>query len=282
MLRPALLIATLALGCNSASRAAPPPEDVAPPVTASSAWSGNVLRITGGECQPCAVRFAIGRAVGATEPQLAVALEDGLGDIKVRFRGEVRTVSRKRAVVALPPSLFGDMNLKTGLVQLDEPVQIEVAHVTPFAVTIPAQRYGAALLFVDAPPVAFAGEDSSTPATARTAWTMLADRGPAVLGPGVVARDVAWLITEQRVDAGSRRCTGYRDTRTGEARDVTAIGQDSVLTIRDRRTGEVVKTETLKGPPPECPSLQVGWTAAATSVPRARVDAWVRRAMQAP
>ena len=274
-----LLLASLLVGCNARSSAAPPPEAAAPLATATTSWSGNVLAITGGECQPCQLRFAIARPTGATEPTLAVTLQEGIGDIRVRFRGQTVTASRKRVELPLPRALFGGMDLKTGAIQLADPLEIEVAHVAPFTTAIPSQRYGAALLFGNAPPVTFADEATSSTG-AVTAWVMPVDATWGVRGPGTVARDVTWLISEKRVEAASRHCAGYRDTRTGAAATTVAVAEDSVMTILDRRTGDTVKTETLKAGAPSCPDVQVGWAARATTVPRATVDAWIRRAMR--
>ena len=275
--RPVALITFGLLSLLGCKRPPPPPP---PLVAAHGSWSSNVLRIDGKSCQPCLVRFSVARPVGSKEPELMVTLEEGLGDLTVRFRGESRVASRKRASFVLPRSLFGSMNVKTGDLQLADVVRVEESGAQPFDIKLPVLRYGASLLFSGAPPMAFS-EDVPVSGE-RSAWVELAAGRFSVWGPGTLARDVSWIITEKRESAAELHCTGYRDSRTGERRSVVALSTNSVLTVRDRRTGEVVKQETLKGPGPECPQLQVGLAASSKDVPEARIDAWVKQVMKAP
>lgn len=266
------------VGLLSCKEPVPPPPDPLP--TARGSWSGNVLRIEGHRCKPCQLRFSVGRPLASKEPELMVGFEDGLGDVTVRYRGETRVASRQRTSFVLPRSVFGAMNLKTGEVALEDTVRIEESGAQPFEVKLPVLRYGASLLFAgDPPPMVFS--DDAPVSGERTAWVELGGGRFDARGPGTLARDVVWLITEKRERAGELHCAGYRDTRTGEPRSVVAFSTNSVLTVRDRRTGEVVRQETLKGPGPECPQLQVGWTGSSKDVPNAQVDAWVQRVMKA-
>lgn len=267
----AVCIAMLALmtACDRAPKAPPPPPE------ASHSWNGNQLVIQGQRSTfPTKVRVNLLKPLKSDALVLSFAVEDGAGLEAVTVDGERRSFTNSRAEFPVSDARLGLAELATNKVTLTSKVRVEIREHAPFDVQLPPLPFGVEKFFFQPRKVVF---DDDVDAPGRTIFVIgnglqLKSR---VIGPGTLARDVDWLVKETRVDSGKKTCSGYRSSRGGPAVTVTALAYDSKLTVVDRRTGEVVKEETLKSGPPTCPSLSIGFRGGVTDVPVKRINAWI-------
>lgn len=257
-------------GCRQ-ERKPPPPKP-----KATWSWNHNQLVVSGtSACAsfPCKVRVNVAQDLSGTRA-LSFAVEEGTGRFHLTLGG-ARKELLSRTTFPLKLEQLGALELATGKVQLASPVHVELEEHEAFDLALPPLPFAASALFSEPGKIVFEGDRDDPARTIYVVGGARLSLKARVIGPGTLARDVDWVVKETRVESGQRVCTGYRDTRTGEKATVVAFAYDSRMTVTDRRTGEVVKEEVLRGGAPSCPSLSIGFAGGVTEVPDARIVAWV-------
>lgn len=80
--------------------------------------------------------------------------------------------------------------------------------------------------------------------TALVDWAVSEDADRRIFGDGALAREIDWVIRERREPTGeSQICGGYSNPGTPGTTDVRITLNESVLVVRDRRTGAEVARE---------------------------------------
>ena len=80
--------------------------------------------------------------------------------------------------------------------------------------------------------------------TALVDWAVSEDADRRIFGDGALAREIDWVIRERREPTGeSQLCGGYSNPGTPGTTDVRITLNESVLVVRDRRTGAEVARE---------------------------------------
>lgn len=281
-LQALVLVAALA-GCE---KPAPP----RPVFKASATWEGNTLTIKGAAtsraCDLIPCRLSLGVLLGPE--RLAMALLDGDPgtEAMVRFGGApprpLRWPTEGPIAFPLTRAQLGGVELATGAVRLGT-LRVELGGHDPLDVDlVPMTVSPVAALFSVGQPLTFADEVDAPGKTtffiANPERPMLASRA---IGPGTQARDVDFLVVEERRKTGERTCAGYRTT-SGVSATTTVFAYDSNLRVFDRRTGAVVKEQLLEAGAPQCPNLAFGSAygvgKSTTTISDRAIEAWVNAA----
>lgn len=167
------------------------------------------------------------------------------------------------------------------VVPVNLPVTIELWGYAPLTVTIPPLEAQTRVFHhLGEEALLFEGEQAKGSDGALTALVMKPGGGLEVVGEGSTFADIDWIVLHENEASGQDKQCGVAGLGKFKM-----LGHDAKITVRERRTGEVVEEHRIEHTAADARckdvfSLQRGQSTVDSTVPLAKTVAWAKRRVE--